>query len=187
MYHGVNLDLDLDGGTWTIPAARYKTRKNQVFPLGPMQLDFLRNLPRWNEKFVFPRPSHVGVGKTKIEEPDEVRAVTKNHQIAVWTKVRNKPLGAHTFRKTLGTMYLNSGIPLEAVSLILGHSNTQTTQRAYAELSPTTVSKLLANFNGLTADDEVHIRAGDSKEESDEMIKALQFQASRGRNQQRGD
>jgi len=179
-------DLDLDEATWTIPAARYKTRQNKVFPLGPMQVDFLRNLPRWHDKFVFPRPSHVGVGNTKIEEFHEVQPVTKNHQIAVWKKVRNKPLGAHTFRKTLGTMYLNSGIPLEAVSQILGHSNTQTTQRAYAHLQPATASKYLANFNGLTADDEVRVREGESEEESDEMIKTLRFQASRGMNQQRG-
>ncbi len=167
-------DLDLDAGTWTIPAERYKTRQDKVFPLGPLQIDLLRSLPRWSDKYVFPRPSAYGIGKTRkpLNKPADELPVTKNHQILVWKKVRPKPLGAHTLRKTMGTLYLNDGMPLEVVSKFLGHSNTQTTQRAYAHLSPSTAAKYLAMWSGIVEDDEPQMD-GD-----DEMPAILRFQAA---------
>lgn len=136
-------DLDLDAGTWTIPAARYKTNKDKVFPLSPMQIEHLRSLPRWSKRYVFPRPSYAGVGKTRSTEHADDRTVTKNHQILVWKKVRPKPLGAHTLRKTIGYALINGGAPLEAVSKLLGHSNTLVTQEIYARLDPKNAGKYL--------------------------------------------
>lgn len=152
-------DLDLDGGTWTIPADRYKTKTNKVFPLGPLQVDHLRSLPRWSEKYVFPMVT------------DKTRPCAKSHQRHVWEKLRPKPLGAHALRRTIGTSLLNNDVPLEVVSKLLGHSSTAVTQAVYAHLEPQTASKYLDKWSAILEDDE-------PAQDEDEMVKTLRAQAS---------
>lgn len=48
-------------------------------------------------------------------------------------------MNTHVGRKTAGTLMLNKGIPLTAVSKFLGHSNEKITQKLYAKLLDTTV------------------------------------------------
>mgnify|MGYP000102739384 CR=1 FL=1 len=146
-------DLDLDQGLWTIPAERYKTDTDKVFPLGPLQIDHLRSLPDWSETYVFRRPSTLGLGSSRLTAPGEDAPVTKNHQIAVWNKVRPKKLGAHTLRKTIATTMLNGDVPLEVVSKLLGHSTTQVTQQAYASLAPQTARKHLDMWQNFLEDE----------------------------------
>lgn len=134
-------DLDLGAGTWTIPAARYKTKSDKVFPLGPLQVDHLRSLPRLSERYVFPRPT------------DPNLPFRKEGQIYVWNKVRTKPLGAHTLRKTIGTLMLNQQVPLEVVSKLLGHSSTLVTQQAYTHLDPQVAAKHLQVWSSILEDD----------------------------------
>lgn len=147
-------DLDLDAGTWTIPADRYKTRADKVFPLGPLQIEHLTSLPRWSDTYVFPRPSITGAGSSRktYEGPDA--PVTKNHQIYVWKKVRPKPLGAHALRKTIGYLMLNNDVPLEVVSKLMGHSNTLVTQQIYARLEPQKAAAHLGVWSAFLEDDE---------------------------------
>ena len=135
-------DLDLNAGTFTIPAERYKTRESKVFPLGPLQIAHLHSLPRWSDTFVFPAPKNRDA------------AMRYEYQRDTWKKVRPKPLGAHTLRKTIGTAMMNKGIPLEIVSKLLGHSSTLVTHQVYAHLSADTVAKQLALWSGLTQDDK---------------------------------
>ena len=98
-------DLDLKNGTWTIPAERYKSRKDKVFPLNPVHIAHLKALPRWSTCFVFPSPKN-------YDAP-----VRKEYQRKVWHKVRPKPLGAHALRRTIATMMLTQGVPLEHISV----------------------------------------------------------------------
>lgn len=46
----------------------------------------------------------------------------------------------HTLRRTLGSSLINSGVPLNVVSKILGHSSTTITERAYAELTSESIA-----------------------------------------------
>lgn len=55
---------------------------------------------------------------------------------------------SHVGRKTAGTLFLNMGASLEVVSKILGHANTQITQKLYAELLDTTVVDAFAMIGG---------------------------------------
>ncbi|WP_157971218.1 tyrosine-type recombinase/integrase [Pseudogemmobacter bohemicus] len=75
----------------------------------PYVVQFLAALPRRSTIYVFPAPKDAGA------------QVRKEHPRDVWEKVRPKPLGAHTLRKTIATAMLNKGVPLEAVSKLLGH------------------------------------------------------------------
>ena len=116
-------DLDLEAGTFTLPAARYKTRKDKQFALGPLQIAYLKSLPRLSEKYVFPSPK------------DMSAPVRYEYLHDTWEKVRPKPLGPHALRKTIASDMLNGGMPLEIISKLLGHSSTLVTQQVYAHRS----------------------------------------------------
>jgi integrase/recombinase XerD len=60
-------------------------------------------------------------------------------QIGELTGLAAEKMNTHIGRKTAGTLMLNKGIPIEAVSKFLGHSNVKITQRLYAKLLDTTV------------------------------------------------
>jgi integrase len=46
-----------------------------------------------------------------------------------------KRLTTHMARRTAATLYLNMGVPLESVSAMLGHTNTQVTQKHYTRIN----------------------------------------------------
>ncbi|OOY20471.1 hypothetical protein BMI86_07980 [Thioclava sp. DLFJ5-1] len=163
-------DLDLKVGTWTIPASRYKTHKDKVFPLGPLQVKHLESIPRRSEKYVFPMVT------------DYARPCAKSHQRHVWETLRPKPLGIHALRKTIATMLLNKQVPLEMVSLMLGHSSTLVTQQAYAHLNPQAARQHLEKWGAILEDDL-------PEEDDPEMRELLEAQASIARqiaNRKRG-
>lgn len=56
----------------------------------------------------------------------------------------DKPLASHYGRRTCGMILLNEGFPIEVVAKVLGHSNIQTTQMAYARILDDTVAKEFA-------------------------------------------
>jgi len=57
----------------------------------------------------------------------------------------------HTLRRTFGSHLLNRGARLEVVSKLLGHSSTEITERAYAELLDETVRReMLSVLAGVT-------------------------------------
>ena len=154
-------DLDLKAGTWTIPAERYKTKRDKVFPLGPLQIEHLSSLPRDPESvFVFPMVT------------DKTRPCAKSHQRHVWEKLRPKPLGAHALRRTIGTALLNEDVPLEVVSKLLGHSSTAITQAVYAHLEPSTAAKHLDVWSAVLEEDEV-------RDIDPELVRTLQAQGAR--------
>ena len=49
------------------------------------------------------------------------------------------PITSHVGRRTAGSIWLNSGIPIDVVAKGLGHQSIQVTQRAYAKILDTTV------------------------------------------------
>lgn len=51
----------------------------------------------------------------------------------------DKNITSHMGRRTAGSVWLNSGIPIEVVSKCLGHSSIAMTQRAYAKILDTTI------------------------------------------------
>lgn len=50
-----------------------------------------------------------------------------------------KKITTHVGRRTAGSIWLNSGIPIDVVSKCLGHQSIQVTQRAYAKILDTTI------------------------------------------------
>lgn len=58
-----------------------------------------------------------------------------------------KPITSHMGRRTAGSIWLNSGIPVDVVAKCLGHQSIQVTQRAYAKILDTTVSDAFEKAN----------------------------------------
>ena len=58
-----------------------------------------------------------------------------------------KNLTSHMGRRSAGSIWLNSGIPLEVVSRCLGHSSLVTTQKAYAKILDKTIIEAFAKIN----------------------------------------
>lgn len=90
-------------------------------------------------------------------------------------KVREKhelpeSVSPHTFRRTRGTMLYRDGVPLEAISIMLGHSNTKTTRDHYTSPSHEQMRKI-ANKKNEAIPEEVQIWPDDE----DEMSKILGF------------
>lgn len=61
----------------------------------------------------------------------------------------NKPVSSHWARHTGATMLLNSGMDMEIVSKVLGHSSTRITREVYAKLLDNTVTDAMAKFEAL--------------------------------------
>ncbi|MBQ9636749.1 MAG: tyrosine-type recombinase/integrase [Prevotella sp.] len=55
-----------------------------------------------------------------------------------------KPMSSHWARHTGATLLLNSGVDMEIVSRILGHSSTKMTRQVYAKMLDTTVADAMA-------------------------------------------
>lgn len=66
-----------------------------------------------------------------------------NHRLKEVAKIAeiDKPISSHWGRHTAAMMYLNSGIRIETVAKILGHSSTKVTEQVYATILKKTVAE----------------------------------------------
>lgn len=62
----------------------------------------------------------------------------------------NKPVSSHWARHTGATMLLNSGVEMEIVSKVLGHSSTRMTRQIYAKLLDETVADAMSKVTLFT-------------------------------------
>lgn len=111
------------------------------------------------------RPIYVGLrGKTKqeytflllqpaldiLEQYDNRLPMMSNQKYNNYLKMLavmagiDKPLSSHWARHTGATMLLNSGVGMEIVSKVLGHSSTKITREVYAKLLDETVADAMA-------------------------------------------
>lgn len=56
------------------------------------------------------------------------------------------PLSTHWARRTAAMIFANHGVPMEVVAKILGHSNTLTTQKFYADITGETVAREMSKL-----------------------------------------
>jgi integrase len=118
-------EIDLDRMTWTIPAAKAKSKKPITIALAPPALAILRSrleLSNGSNPYVFPSK---GAGHVR----DPWRA---------WERVREasglKDLRIHDLRRSLGSWQAVAGASLAIIGASLGHANLKSTQ-VYARLT----------------------------------------------------
>jgi site-specific recombinase XerD len=100
---------------------RGKTRQEYTFLLLPQALAIL-------DKYNYQLPI---MSNQKYNEYIKVLAVMAGI---------NKPVSSHWARHTGATMLLNSGVGMEVVSKVLGHSTTRITRQIYAKLLDDTIA-----------------------------------------------
>jgi len=100
-----------------------KTGTPVYLPLPEFVLNALEQAPVTNERYYF----WSGNGKPKSAVADWQRSLAK-----VYKTTGVPDAHAHRFRDTFAVELLLSGVPLERVSVLLGHSSVKITERHYA-------------------------------------------------------
>lgn len=117
-----DLDLESDEPTWRLPHT--KAGRVELIELPPQAVTLLKALPRWDDSpFVFPGVGELG----HLREP-------KRSWARVLERAKVENVRIHDLRRTVGTWLRKRGVSLQAVGLILGHSQATTTLKHYAAL-----------------------------------------------------
>ncbi len=122
-------EIDLTAGTWSIPAAKFKTGKPVTVPLVRQATDILtrRKQTAGGNAFVFPA---VDAESGHVERPEVAwKALCKLAGL--------KDLRIHDLRHSLASWQAASGVSLPIIGRGLGHASTATTARyAHIHLDP---------------------------------------------------
>jgi integrase len=128
-------DIDLDAGTWTLPAALTKARREHCVPLVPMVVDLLRGLPRMA---VCNADGHLvqsdWVLSISGQTPFAGLSGCKLRLDAAIVKLYGSPLKEWTYhdaRRTAATGMSKLGTPPHVVSEVLNHARKGVTAQVY--------------------------------------------------------
>lgn len=104
-------EIDLDAGTWTLPATRSKNHRSHAVVLPPAALEILQSVPRTDRDPLFGDYSHTGftgwvLAKTILD--DRLLGV-----VASWR--------VHDIRRTTATRMIDIGIEPHHVEAVLNH------------------------------------------------------------------
>jgi integrase len=137
--------IDKDGRLFLFTA---KTGVPVHLPLPGFVVDALAEVEGTNQEYFF----WSGVSKTKSAVGDWQRSLRKLFCLA------NIPDGhAHRFRDTFATELLLVGVPLERVSILLGHQSVQVTERHYAPWVKARQEQLEADVQRSWAEDPLYL------------------------------
>ena len=103
-------EIDFDNATWTVPAARMKSKRVHIVPLSEMALDVLRKVPRLDGEFVFPSPKPGQPIRNLGKAAERVKAAS-----------RVADFRSHDLRRTCGTGITSLGFPRFIMDRCLGH------------------------------------------------------------------
>jgi integrase len=119
---------EIDGDTWTIPAARYKTNIDFELPLSRAALDVLALAPRFGEKgFVFTTGGTVGIGgHSKFKRAFDERMLAELRKAAAerWDDPEAVTLERwtiHDLRRTARSLMTQAGVAPDHAERALGH------------------------------------------------------------------
>ena len=116
--------FDLDRGVWIKPHTHTKQQRDEYIPLSEQALEFLAELKSCaQDKYLFP-------GRIPGTPVTDV----KKFWTTVLKEANIENLRVHDLRHTFASHLVSSGLSLNIVGKLLGHSNSATTQR-YAHLA----------------------------------------------------
>ena len=102
-------ELNLEQGTWTLPARKSKNGHSHSLPLGPMALDIIRSVPRMASRdalFGQRAGEFTAWGKNK-------RDLDQRSGVRAWT--------VHDIRRSVATCMADNGTPPHIIEEILNH------------------------------------------------------------------
>lgn len=136
-------EIDLEAGTWTVPAERMKAEREHRIPLSPAALDLLRRQERMAETdLIFP--------STKLSPLSDMTltAVIRRMQEASgqWADSNGKIITAHGFRSTFRDWAgETTPYPREVIEHALAHQLADKAEAAYARGTLFEKRRLLMN------------------------------------------
>lgn len=118
--------LDLEAGVWTKPAATTKQKKTHVVPLVEPAVAILRRLEKRDEDDTEELSAWVFPNRTKEDAP---LGYVKKAWAAILKNAKLPGLRLHDLRHSYATALVESGVSLELVARLLGHTQAATTRR----------------------------------------------------------
>jgi integrase len=105
-------ELDLERGTWTLPAERAKNNRKHTLPLMPMALDIIRGVPRMvSRDQLFGGRSDSGFCAWHLGKI----ALDRRSGVSNWTP--------HDLRRTVATKMADIGVQPHIIEQILNHQS----------------------------------------------------------------
>ncbi|MFZ2555550.1 MAG: site-specific integrase [Minisyncoccia bacterium] len=106
-------DIDFEKSTWSIPAERTKSNRQQILPLVPAAMEIITSLPKLGADHVFPaqgesQNAFSGFSKSK-------RRLDETSGVRVWT--------LHDLRRTAATGMASLGVSPHVVERVLNHTS----------------------------------------------------------------
>ena len=127
--------IDLERGVWTVPAPNMKTKKDQVYPLGKVALEFLTNYKNSfakepaSDMWVFPSPTGRVLSDTSLSNlMKAVHAAADERYIDPLQKRRAVP---HGLRATFKTWATEIGFDSDMSEIQLAHQVGDAVFRSY--------------------------------------------------------
>jgi integrase len=111
-------ELDLDAGTWTLPAKRSKNHRSHCITLPPAALEIVRNVPKraCDQLFGSLWGEHRGFaiwGRNKAELDARLKCKSPSGEMQPWR--------LHDLRRTVATAMINLGVEPHHVEAVLNH------------------------------------------------------------------
>ncbi|MCZ6666175.1 MAG: site-specific integrase, partial [Gammaproteobacteria bacterium] len=103
-------EIDFDSATWTVPAARMKSKRVHIVPLSGLALDMLQNVTRLDDEFVFPSPKPGQPIKNLGKAAERVKKASGIDDFR-----------SHDLRRTCGTGMTKLGFSRFVMDRCLGH------------------------------------------------------------------
>jgi integrase len=117
-------EFDLEAATWTIPAARTKTRREHVKPLAPLAINILRDLKSHTGNYELAFPSQLSPGKPISEN-------TLNGALRRMGFTKDEHT-SHGFRASASSLLNESGKwSADAIEAELAHIGADQVRKAY--------------------------------------------------------
>lgn len=117
-------ELNLDDGTWTIPAANSKSNRTHLVPLSPAALAILEAAPRLGD--------HVWTNDGKSHVSGFSKAKTRLDSFLAGSGAPLEPWVLHDLRRTVATHMVRLGVSETIVGRVLNHSAQGVTAKVYA-------------------------------------------------------
>jgi integrase len=102
-------EIDLERGTWTLPAARSKNGRPHTLPLMPAMLDIIEGVPRMVSRPQLFGQRAAGFTRWSIDKPE----LDRRSGVTGWT--------VHDIRRTVATRMADLGVQPHVIEAALNH------------------------------------------------------------------
>jgi integrase len=115
--------------------SRPKSGKGRSIPIGPTLLRELKKVKKEPGELLFRHPV-----TGKFLDQDGLKWPIAR----VCERIGLEPFGAHTLRRTFGSLLVQKGVPIATVSKLMGHSSVTVTERSYIRHTPHALAEAVA-------------------------------------------